>query len=107
MGMTLEQFWDEPPFLAEVYRKAYRLKRETENENAWLYGLYVYDAIAVCMANVFSKRGAKKQNYTEKPFDIFPLTEEQKKRREQEEYRKMDAALRAMQQKQRKAKKGD
>lgn len=96
MGMTYEQYWDASPHLATIYRKAYRLKREVENENAWLMGLYVYDAFAVCMANVFSKRGAKKQNYIERPIDIFPLTEREKKRREQEEFKKMDAALQAM-----------
>ena len=96
MGMTYEQFWDAPPQLAITYRKAYRLKREIENENAWLAGLYVYDAFAVCLANAFSKRGAKKHDYTERPIDIFPLTEVEKKRREQEEFQKMGKALQAI-----------
>jgi len=107
MGMTLEQFWDEPPFLASVYRDAYRIRRKTENEQAWIQGLYFYDALAVCMANVFSKKGAKRQDYVDHPFDIFPLTDEEKAQREQEEYKKMGEVLRAMQQKQRNMKKGD
>jgi hypothetical protein len=85
MGMTYEQYWDAPPHLAVAYRKAYILRRKTENEQAWLAGLYVYDAFAVCLANVFAKRGAKKQQYLEQPMDIFPLTEREKKRRKQEE----------------------
>ena len=85
MGMTYEQYWDAPPHLAVAYRKAHRLRRELDNEMAWLQGLYVYDAFAVCMKNAFSKRGAKKEQYIEKPFDIFPLTESEKKRREREE----------------------
>ena len=109
MGMTYQQYWDEPPHLAVTYRKAYRLKRKMENENAWLTGLYVYDAFAVAMSNAFSKRGAKKQTYVEKPVDIFPLTEQERKLREREEFKKMDAALQAMrdaQQREKKKKQG-
>ena len=109
MGMSYEQYWDGPPFLAVAYRKAYRLRREVENEQAWLQGLYVYDALSTCMANTFSKRGAKKHEYIEKPIDIFPLTEAEKKRREKEEYAKMQRALENMrvQQQLRKKQKGE
>ena len=96
MGMTYDQYWDSPPYLAVTYRKAYRLKREVANEQAWLQGLYVYDAFSVCITNAFGKRGSKQQKYIERPIDIFPLSEAEKKRREQEEYAKMQAALEAM-----------
>jgi hypothetical protein len=109
MGMTYEQYWEMSPYLAVAYRKAYRLKREADNEQAWLQGVYIYDAFAVCLANAFSKRGAKTQNYIERPMDIFPLTEREKKRREQEEYAKMQRAMEAMVKRQRRDKnqKGD
>lgn len=109
MGMSPEQYWDESPYLAVAYRKAYRLRRETQNEQAWLQGLYVFDAFAVCLANAFAKRGSKKQNYIEKPIDIFPLTEAEKKRREQEENKKMQQAMETMirQQQRKKKQKGD
>ena len=101
MGMTYEQFWEQSPRLVVAYRKAYRLRRETENEQAWLQGLYVFDAFAVCMANAFSKPGSKKQKYIERPIDIFPLTEREKKRREAEENAKMQAVMESMVRKQR------
>jgi hypothetical protein len=109
MGMTPTQYWEESPYLAVAYRKAYRFKREAENEQAWLQGLYVFDAFAVCLANALSKRGAKKQTYLEKPIDIFPLTEREKKRREDVENAKMQAAMEAMMREQRlkKKSKGD
>ena len=94
--MSYELFWEESPYLVIAYRKAYRLKREVDNEQAWLQGVYIYDAFAVCMANVFAKRGAKKQEYLSKPIDIFPLTEQQKKQKEQEEIKKMQEAMQAM-----------
>lgn len=105
MGMTPTQYWEESPYLAVAYRKAYRLKREAENEQAWLQGLYVFDAFAVCLANAFAKRGSKKQNYIEKPIDIYPLTDREKKRREAEENAKMQAAMEAMVREQRRKKK--
>ena len=89
MGMSYEEFWDKPPILAVAFRKAYRIKRQVENEQAWLQGFYVYDAFAVCLSNAFARRGSKKQNYLEKPLDIFPLTESEKKRREEEEMARM------------------
>lgn len=101
MGMTCEQYWEQSPYLTVAYRKAYRIRRETENEQAWLQGLYVFDAFAVVLANVFSKRGAKKQKYIERPIDIFPLTEREKKRREAEENAKMQAVMESMVRKQR------
>lgn len=108
MGMSYEQFWDGHPYLVVAYRKAYKIKREVENEQAWLQGLYVFDAFAVCLANVFAKRGAKKQTYLERPIDIFPLTEQEKRRREHEANEKMQAAMEAMQRKQHaKKQKGD
>lgn len=105
MGMTYEQYWEQSPYLAVAYRKAYRLRREADNEQAWLQGLYVFDAFAVCLANAFAKRGSKKQNYIEKPIDIYPLTEREKKRREAEENAKMQAAMEAMVREQRRKKK--
>lgn len=105
MGMSYEQYWEQSPYLVVAYRKAYRLRRETENEQAWLQGLYVFDAFAVVMANVFDKRGSKRQEYLERPIDIYPLTEREKKRRQAEENAKMQAAMEAMARKQRQQKK--
>lgn len=105
MGMTAEQYWEQSPYLAVAYRKAWKLRKQAENEQAWLQGLYVFDAFAVCLANAFAKRGAKKQNYIEKPLDIFPLTEREKKRREAEERAKMQEAMETMIRKQQREKK--
>ena len=105
MGMTYEQFWDEPPRIATSYQKAYKLKLESQNELAWLIGLYVYDAVAVVVSNALSRKGAKPKNYLERPMDIFPLTEKEKKHREREEYEKMDRQLQAIRNAQQRKKK--
>ncbi len=105
MGMTEEQYWDRSPQLAVAYRDAYRLQRKLQNEQAWLQGLYVFDAFAVVLANAFSKRGARKQNYLDKPIDILPLTEEERAQKIEEENRKMQEAMKAMAREQRRKKK--
>ena len=107
MGMSYEQYWEGSPFLAVVYRKTYRLKRQIENEQAWLQGLYFYDAFAVCLENAFGKKGRKKQQYVDRPFDIFPLTKMEKKRRELEAELKMQQAMKEMARRQRQIKKGE
>lgn len=100
MGMSYEQFWDESPYLVKTYRKAFRIKRELENEMAWVHGMYIYDAIAVVLQNVLRKRGQKRENYIEKPLDIFPLTPAEQKRREREEILKTQKTLEQMRQNQ-------
>ncbi len=96
MGMTEEQFWDMSPYLVLTYRKAFKIKRELDNEMAWLTGLYFYDALSISLYNVLRKRGQKRENYLEKPLDIFPLTPAEKKRREREEMLKMQKTLEQM-----------
>ena len=107
--MTYEQYWDGSPFIAVDYRKAHKLKRQIANEDAWLHGMYIYDAVSVAIGNAFGKKGGTKKQYIEKPIDIFPLTEQEKKQREEEEYAKMQKAMEAMIRKQRrdKPKQGD
>ena len=103
--MTYEQFWDESPYLAVAFRKAFRLRRQVENEQAWLQGFYFYQGVDVNLSNAFSKQGSKKQYYFDKPIDIFPLTEREKKIREAQENMKMEAALKEIMRKQRQRKK--
>ena len=77
MGMTYDQYWNGDPYLTTVYRKAYKLKRETENEQAWLQGLYIYEALC-CVAPVmraFAKKGTRVSPYPDAP---HPLTAEEK-----------------------------
>lgn len=85
------------PYLVSSYQKAYRLKREHENENAWLAGLYVFNAVSVAVYNSFRDRGKKAEKYIERPIDIFPLTEKEKQKREMDEWNKIQRQLQAMQ----------
>lgn len=94
-GMTYNEFWYGDPWLAASYRKAYVERRKAENTRDWLQGAYFYNAITAAMANAFHKKGAQPVNYLEEPFQIFPLTAEEKAEKQaKEEKILMDAMLR-------------
>ena len=92
-GMTAEQFWNGDPYLAVAYRKLHKLKIQQRNEELWLNGLYTLDALSVALNNSFSKRKAK---YIEQPFQIFPKTEDEKKREIEETRKKLVERLDAL-----------
>lgn len=62
-GMSIKEFWEEDPELFWAYRFSYinKVKREAEmqNYNAWLQGLYFYDALSIALSNSFGKSNYK------------------------------------------------
>ena len=86
MGMTYEQFWDGDANLTAVYRKADEIRRRRRNEELWLEGVYMTEALTATVGNMLSK-GAKHQY----PSEPFPITvSEQQERKEREEKAKME-----------------
>lgn len=85
-GMTYEQFWHGDPWMATAYEQAYRLKERKRNEEMWIQGSYVCNAVAVAIHNAFDKH---KEYYLKAPLDIYPKTQAEK----QEEIRQERLAL--------------
>ena len=86
MGMTWTQFWLEEPELAIAYRKAEMIRKRRRNEERWIQGAYVADALSATVGNMFSK--GEKHSY---PVEPYPLTEdEQRERRERAEKARME-----------------
>ena len=86
MGMTWAQFWLEEPEMAAAYRKAEMIRKRRMNEELWLQGIYVAEALSSTVGNMFSK--GQKHLY---PAEPFPITaEEQQERREREEKARME-----------------
>lgn len=83
MGMTEEQFWDKDVCLVKHYQKAQALKNKQKNEQAWLNGLYTYEAISKLspILHAFAKEGTKAGEYVSKP---YPITEEDIRREKEE-----------------------
>ena len=72
IGMTPEQYWDGDSELAKFYRKAEEIRTERKNQELWLQGMYVYEAIcdASPILHDFAKRGTKPHPYVEKPYPL-------------------------------------
>lgn len=70
--MTYEQYWHGDVWMVEAFREAERLRQERTNTEAWLQGMYVYDAIARIspILHAFAKKGTKPQPYVQKPYEF-------------------------------------
>ena len=86
--MTYDQFWNDDPMLASYYRKATEIKVERKNQELWLQGLYIYEALCdvAPIMNAMAKKGTKARPYPEQPYSI---TEAQRKREKEEEERRV------------------
>ena len=85
-GMTYEQFWYGDPWMVKAYQQAFLLKQRKRNEEMWIQGAYIANAVSVALNNGFNKR---KIDYMKSPLDIYPKTEAEK----QEEIRQERADL--------------
>lgn len=77
MGMTYDEYWDGEVQMHKQVRKAYRIKQEHADYQAWLNGMYVCEAIATCFSG---KKKAHK--YPSEPYST-KQREEQERHREQ------------------------
>ena len=84
-GMSYEEFWYGSASMVVFYREAYKLKLKQQDENNWMIGMYVYEALCDVspILHAFSKRGTKPLPYRDKPIrfeDNHVQTEEEKER---------------------------
>ena len=91
--MTSEEFWEKDPYLTIAFRDADMRKRQRENTFLWLQGRDVYDAMVAAIHNTFSKKGTRPMPYTEEPYRITPMTEEEKREAAERERKKAIASL--------------
>lgn len=87
IGMTEEQYWDKDSTLVVAYRKAEELKTNRKNQEMWLQGAYVYEALCRVspLLHAFAKKGTKPVPYIAEPFAI---TEKQAEYRQEEKEKK-------------------
>lgn len=76
IGMTEEQYWDKDNQLVIDYRKADELRMTRKNQEMWLQGAYIYDALCRVspILHAFAKKGTKPAPY---PNEAYALTEKQ------------------------------
>lgn len=90
IGMTPAEFWDGDCELVKFYREAYELKKEQKNQELWLQGLYIYEAIANLSPILKSfVKNPKPMPYPEKP---YPLTTGKIEERKEQEHKQAKTA---------------
>ena len=69
MGMTWDDFWHGDPQMAVAFRKADKLRIKRRDQELWLQGRYVYDAMlaAAPLYQTFA-RSHRPRKYDEKPY---------------------------------------
>lgn len=100
IGMTPEQYWDGDPTLAKYYRKAEELRNHRRNQELWLQGMYIYDALCDVspIFHAFAKKGTKPRPYPDHPYSLTNREREEeqkmKEKREREKARQyMEAKM--------------
>lgn len=68
-GMSYDEFWYDSPYRAKFYREAKKIQTRQKDEELWLQGVYIYDALCRVspVLHAFSKSGTKPLPYLEKP----------------------------------------
>lgn len=95
IGMTYDQYWKQDSDLVKPYRKADEIRKKRTNEEAWLQGAYIYNALCSVapILHAFAKNGTKPDPYLEKP---IPITKSDQEIREEEEMRARAEGFRAL-----------
>jgi hypothetical protein len=87
-GMTWDEFWNESIDRLQAYWQSNQFSIERRNQELWLQGMYIYEAIADLspVLHAFAKKGTKPQPYTDTP---YPITKKQRERIKAEKERQM------------------
>ena len=82
IGMTPEQYWDGDPMLAKYYRKADEIRQKRRNEELWLQGMYIYEALCdvAPVVHAFAKKGSKPVPYPDHPYALTVHDRENEKK---------------------------
>ena len=95
-GMSYHDFWYGPAFMTTFYKDAHKLKVRQQDENNWMLGMYVYEAILDCspILHAFSKKGTKPLPFSEKPYlSNSPAIKTQEEKEQEEKNAQLIARL--------------
>lgn len=84
-GMTYDEFWHESIDRFEAYWQANQFSIERRNQELWLQGIYIRDAVACTLS--------KKAKYPEKPHRLTELTDAEKEEENKQKVERFRAAL--------------
>lgn len=87
--------------LCKYYREAEEIRNEKKNQELWLQGMYIYEAIADLspVLHAFAKKGTKPHPYSDSPYAITKKqVEKQKQEKERIMFEKGKRFMEALQQ---------
>lgn len=95
IGMSYDEFWNQDVSRVKAYRKAYELREKRRNQELWLQGMYVYEAL--CDASPLFRFSMKKGSIKPEPYvkEPYPITEAEVREREERKAREKEARLKA------------
>ena len=88
IGMSNDLYWNGDCRLTECYRRAEEIKQRQRNQELWLQGMYIYEALCDVspILQAFAKKGTKPTPYSSEPYAIT-AKQVQEKREKQEQLR--------------------
>ena len=94
--MSYDEYWHGDAYVAKFYREAFELNTRHRDEEFWMQGMYVYDAICKVapVLHAFSKSGTKPLPYPEKPYmSLLDSNKTQEEKQQEEENARLVARL--------------
>ena len=98
IGMPYDLFWNGDCRLTECYRRAEEIRQRQKNQDLWLQGMYIYEALCDVspILQAFAKKGTKPTPYSSEPYAITQKQVEEKRVREERlRYEKTKAKMAA------------
>ena len=90
-GMSYDEYWYKSPYRAKFYLEAHKLKVKQKDEELWMQGMYIYEALCDVspILHAFSKKGTKPLPYSNRPYldNVSALQSEEQKKKEKENAR--------------------
>lgn len=91
IGMTYDEYWYGDPLMVRAYYKAEQMRRKIADENAWLQGLYVREALLATVGNMFKEKSAQPYEYPKLPQLLQKEQDERAEREKTEREREEEA----------------
>lgn len=86
LGMSREEYWNGDIFAPFDYVEADREKQRRENQQAWLQGMYIYEAVSVALQRAFSENRLDLPEYSAEPYPLVDDNKEERETQEAEQY---------------------
>lgn len=95
IGMTYDEFWNQDVQMVEIYRKAAELRDKRRNQELWLQGMYIYEAL--CDASPLFRFSMKKGTVKPEPYakEPYPITAAEARARQEREAKQKEERLKA------------